>query len=314
MAVFLGAHITSGIKGIKKVVRSKMQRRGASSSNELALLIGVEAVVAALLVHSVMDFNLHIPANTLFVAFLFGILANPTSGESSKTETNAAPGAPLWLRLTPAALGAVLIAICIPRIPAEYNAERARVALRDSSYTQAAAFAHESLARDIQNPDVYLYLGESQHFLALLAEREHPEIAQQDRMNAIEAYKGGLNVFPDDLRLQLKLARTYDLMHRFDDAETVLQRALAFDPNFGNVYAYYGLHLHLQQKFKRAESYYRKALSLNETELSPQGLKDIERDRKMAAANDVFSDFVTNHDDEEDDDADTKPVAAPTNL
>ena len=46
-------------------------------SSSLALVVGAAVGILALSVHSIFDFNLQIPANTLFVAFLFGILANP---------------------------------------------------------------------------------------------------------------------------------------------------------------------------------------------------------------------------------------------
>jgi len=304
MAVFLVAHISSGIGALKTLVQTKMQRN--KGSNELALIIGCEAAVAALLAHSVMDFNIHIPANTLYVAFLFGILATPMrmTEEGEVRE----PRSPLWLRLAPAAVGLLQIVTAVPYLLSEYNGERARVALRDGHYSEALAFAQKSLESDQRNPDVFYYLAEAKQSLAFTDDRDTPRAAQ-DQSEAIEAYQAGLRLFPDDLRLQLRLGRAYDLLNRFDEAETYLGKALVWDPNFSNVYAYYGLHLYAQGRYKKAERFYLKAKSLGETQISPQGLSEIERQRKASAENDVLSQFVTKRDDDEDsdDDEDYKP-------
>ena len=312
MAAFLGAHFTNGLRAIPRIVRGKMKKYGARTSNDLALDIGALSALTALLAHSVTDFNLHIPANTLFVAFLFGILAHPTRTAAKAKDEDEAPvdGIPAWLRFAPATLSLMLIGSVIRLMPGEYFAERARVSLRDSGYAEAANEARTALEAEKKNPDIYFTLGEAQHYLALQAKT--PEEIKTLQESAISSYLAGLRIFPDDLRLQLKLSRTLDLMGRYDEAEPVLEKAIAFDPNFGNVYAYYGLHFHLQRRFKRAERYYRKAQSISPDEISTQGLKDIDKDRKIAAENDVLGNFVTNRDDEDDDD--DGPVVVPVSI
>ena len=74
MAAFLGIHLFSAFRGLRRVVTEKLRPTWRTSSNELALLVGGLAGIFALLAHSITDFNLHIPANTLVVAFILGIL------------------------------------------------------------------------------------------------------------------------------------------------------------------------------------------------------------------------------------------------
>ena len=72
---------------------------------------------------------------------------------------------------------------------------------------------------------------------------------------------------------------TLDLAGRFDEAEEVFQRAMANDPNFRNVYAYYGLHFKMQRRFTEAEANFRKAMELEETLISKPALDEINRIR-----------------------------------
>ena len=256
-------------------------------SNELALVLGILSALSALLVHSIMDFNLHIPANTVFVGALFGMLACPGPTVREITEPDAVSR---QLRLIPAAVGAVLIALALPLIPGEYLGEKARIALRDRQYAEARTFAERALGRESNNPDLYYYLGEAQHYLAM--EQQDRSASHETHIAAAKAFENGLQVFPQDLRLMLKLGRTLDLLGQFGAAETVFSCAVAADPNFGNVYAQYGVHLHLQRRFGPAEQLYKKALSLGEKEIAPVGLRDLDRERTLPQL-DPFAEFVT---------------------
>lgn len=299
--VFLAAHITSGILGLREIALRKLKPAWRAQSNELALIIGGLSATAALMVHSVIDFNLHIPANTLFVAFIFGMFASPTVVES-----RAAPSVKPrrgWLRFVAPTTGVLVLVLTVQKMPAEYHGELARIALRDRHYAAARDHAARALAHEKKNPDLFYYFGEAQHYLSL--ESKDPGEAVRLNNIAASAFADGLAIFPQDLRLLLKLGRTLDNLGRFDEADPYFRRAIAADPKFGNVYAYYGVHWHLQRRFKKAESLYRKAQRLGEKEVSAAGLRDLERDRRLAAE-DVFADLVSDPEMEEDDEEFTK--------
>ena len=85
LAVFLFVHLRSGWKFIADVIAGRTEDAdreapGFHGNNSLALTVGALCSIVACMVHSIGDFNLHIPANTLVMAFLFGSLANPFSG------------------------------------------------------------------------------------------------------------------------------------------------------------------------------------------------------------------------------------------
>lgn len=297
MTAFLGIHLFSACRGLRRVVEEKLKPAWRTSSNELALLVGGLAGIAALLAHSVTDFNLHIPANTLVVAFILGILGNPMS--DPEIEGAVVPsGGFAWWRLLAPAVGIALFALSAPRIEAEYLGERARVFLRDGMYPECRDYAERALTREARNPDLYYYLGETKHFLALHS--AEPAKRTELRESAVQALRKGLELFPQDLRLLLTLGSILDSLGKFGEAEEIFQRALAADPHFGNVYAYYGVHHHLQGHLKEARALYQKAQELDERDISNQGLKDLEKDRAIQQENDVFKDLLPDPEEDEE--------------
>jgi hypothetical protein len=292
--LFVVIHAATGWMGLRRIVREKMRPAFLSNSNELALTVGGLSALTAIVVHSVVDFNLHIPANTVFVAGLLGLLANPGPTDRSAATPRAVP---LPFRLMPAVCGSGLIALAAPLIKGEYLGELARVALRDKRYDESKALAEQALALEKKNPDLYYYLGEAQHHLAL--QQEEPQLRREGHIAVVHAFADGLAVFPQDLRLLLKLGRTYDMLGDYQRAEDIFQRAIAADSNFGTVYALYGIHRHTIRDFKTAESLYRKALSMGEAEFAAVGLQELERDRHLPSL-DPFSDFVSGEPDDDE--------------
>jgi O-antigen ligase len=270
---FLVAHLVSGVAALRKIVREQIQPGLPRLSHDLALNIGALSAVAALLLHSIVDFNMHIPANALLVAFLFGLLASPVS---EPPDGNLQPAkAAGWWRWLGAAVALVLLGISARLFPGEFFAEKARVALRDDRNADALALARRGLAWEKKNPNLYAYLGEAQHFLALSApDAASVQLLQED---AVTAYAAALELFPRDTALLLKQAPILDLLGRFPEAEEVFQRLLVCDPVFGNVYAYYGLHWELQNRVQAAEQCFKLAARLGEHDISARGLEYVEQ-------------------------------------
>ena len=242
-------------------------------SHDLALNIGALSAIAALLLHSVVDFNMHIPANALLVAFLFGLLARPVSDSPFGNPPPAKPAG--WWRWLGAAVAVVLLGVSARLLPGEVFAEKARAALRDDRNADALRLAQRGLAWERKNPDLYGYLGEAQHFLASSA----PDAASAQLLqeHALEAYKAALKLSPQDTSLLLKEAQILDLLGRFPEAEEIFQRLFQYDPLFENVYAYYGQHWQLQRRIKAAEQCFKIAARLGESEISPRRLQYIEQ-------------------------------------
>ncbi len=271
MAIFLATHAVSGFAAIGGIIRSRLRPFGLARSNELAVVVGVLSGFAAISVHSVIDFNLHIPANAMLAACLFGILANPRTPPPEELVRWRIHSLPL--RLAPALLGAILICIAVPRILPEYCAERARMALRDRMPADAIRYAERAIRRDPANPNLYYYLGEAKHILAMAD--TNPATRNKLHIEAAQAFAEGVKHFPGDLNLLLKLGRTLDNLQRFNEAEYVYRVAVQADPNLATVYAFFGHHYYLRHRLIRAEKLYFKAYALGDREVAPTGLQDI---------------------------------------
>jgi O-antigen ligase len=273
---FIVIHLVSGMAGLRRIVREQIAAAAPDapvSSPDVALVIGAFSAIAALLLHSVVDFNMHIPANAWVVAFLFGILASPQT-PSSASDTNATH-TPGWWRWLGLAVAIVLLGFSVKLLPGEIFAEKARVALRDDRNGDALEAAKRGLRWEKKNPFLYGHKAEAEHFLTLTA--PDPETARMWDGDAANDYEIALKLFPQDTGLLLKRAQILDLLGRFPEAEDIFQRLFQIDPLFGNVYSYYGLHWQLQRRMQAAELCFRIANRLGETDISSKGLQNIEK-------------------------------------
>src|SRR5262249_18701969 len=137
--LFLCAHLWSGWRSFRWLVQERSGTLGRLRSDGLALTIGSLRVGAAYAGPSLFDFNLHIPANTLLLAAVFGILANP--GVELPYTARRFPKVDFWLRLSLPALALWMALVGLRRLPSEYYGEQARIALRDDQYAESAALA-----------------------------------------------------------------------------------------------------------------------------------------------------------------------------
>jgi O-antigen ligase len=243
MLAFVGVHMVRGWRSFRRLGPKRVGSSGRLPSNALALNIGAQAAVASYVVHSVFDFNLHIPVNLLLMAFVFGLLANDGVIRESSSSSSTPPAVPrgqLAWRLVVPALGIVLLVMSLRLLPGEYFAERARAALRDQQLTQAMQFARRALEHDPRNPELYMYLG-----LARLAYAEQMEIPAA-RLSFIRAavpeFQRAREIVPQDLTYALELAAALGELRLFEEAEQVYQDALRLDPRSHAVRAAYEAH------------------------------------------------------------------------
>ncbi len=225
MAVFLALHAFNGWQAIGRFARV-LRVKGDWGGDELALAIAALAALVGFAAHSFIDFNLHIPGNALVVAFLCGILAQPSmSGENTVPPPRLTTVAARWAL---PALGGVLLGFAILTWPGEYFTEWARIGLRNEEYSAAAARAKRACRLDPWNPFAFFYLGEAHR----LAVPQQPEYVgrQASRAGAEQAFAAGLRLFPQDENLLVRRGQVLDGLGRFDEAEASFQAALAADP------------------------------------------------------------------------------------
>ena len=242
--IFLGAHLFSGWKDFQRLGPKRAAVSPHLTSNRLALQIGAMAAIGAYLFHSAFDFNLHIPANALLLAFAFGLLANPGIWRDSKL---AVPARSLvaW-RLVLPVLGIIVAIQCVRLLPAEYWAERARVALRDNNPRMSADYAVRALATEQRNPDIYYYLGRA-GILEGNAVTDPQKRAFLFQV-AILAFEKGWALVRQDETFPIELASIYDALERFSEAEWMYDEAIRLDPKSAAMRENYEVHLEKWRK------------------------------------------------------------------
>jgi O-antigen ligase len=279
LLLFLGAHLSAGWRVFRRLsLRARLSPEiGPVRSNTAAWNIGALAAVASFLVHSVFDFNLHIPANTFLLAFVFGTLANPGRNLHLGEDVPAERFRPLDLlpRLALPVLGLWIIVVGLPKLPGEYYCEQARIALRDKHYLTALHYADLGLARETRNPDLYFYLGEARQSIA--GERPDSPLARSFRTASLEPYRAALNLSPGDSPVLLRLGEALTRLGDFPAAGNVFQQVLRWDPNSATVYTYYGFFLQRAGRDGEAKSAYEHALALGYFAAAREGLSQVAR-------------------------------------
>jgi tetratricopeptide (TPR) repeat protein len=201
------------------------------------------------MVHSVVDFNLHIPANALLLAFVFGLIANPDIKRDSEISH---PAGNFLTRFAVALLGAVLLVQGARLFAGEYYAERSRAALRDENPSAAIPFAQTALRYEQQNPDIFFYLGRAS--LALAHHQKQAEDRAPFHRAAVAAFEKASTLAPLEGTYPLDIAFTYDEMGDFAQAERMYAVARARDPHGTDVANLYQAHLELWQEAKQPKS------------------------------------------------------------
>jgi O-antigen ligase len=273
--LFLPTHIWTGFKSFQGLT----QRDSSTSitSNSLALNIGALSAVATYVIHSIFDFNLHIPGNALLLAFVFGILASP-SGKRSSVPARKTSRFGWYGRLALPALGVWLAIAALPTLPAEYYAQRAQLAVTDEHYPDAIKYATEAIRWDKTNYDAFRYLGWAQTELADNPSQE----SERDGLHrdALVSFTKAVALFPQDRWLLLEMGWALDGLQQFDQADGYFRKAIAWDPNSAQVRFYYGAHLEAAGKVNAAEEMFRKSLQLHPNVGAEMGLERIREKRE----------------------------------
>ena len=276
--LLLVAHLRAGVSGFRYLVW-KSPDDTSSYGDRLPLLIGALAGLAAYMVHSVVDFNMQLPLNAVVMAMLLGVIANPGGRHVT---SRAKPGhiRKTLLRWSIPLVGAAVLIYGIPKIPAEYYSEKARVTLRDGNPKEALDIARAGLKGTKNNPELYFQAGDAALRLAESGEKDNARL----HLEAVELFNKGLALFPYDSRLALKLAMAQAAQGDYYTAVETMNYAKKLDPNSAFVPAYRGYIEYLFRYYDDADASFRNALDKGGegSDIARQGMALVEKAREAA--------------------------------
>jgi len=235
---FLLAHLRNGFRNFQRLGPKRVVLSNQLTSNSLALNLAALSAVAAYILHSFVDFNLHIPANVLLMAFAFGILTNAGIVREAK-ESGASISILAWRAIL--ILTGVFLALKSFRLlPGEYFAERARTAQRNNLSEDAIRFAMRGLETEKQNPFLYQYLASAKLTRCDSAPDTSEKMACYE--DALAAFQQARDLAPWDRTFLVPLALTYDGVGRYSEAEWIFYEAQHWDPRsiyLNEIYKYH---------------------------------------------------------------------------
>lgn len=269
--IFLGSHLGAGLRAYRKTIRHNLSPH--TTSNTLAFEIGALCAVSVYLVHSVVDFNLHIPSNALLMAFMFGVLANAGHRHSSRLKSTS-PVPASWPKFVLPALGLFILVFGVRLWPGEYFTFQARMENDKREREKTLYYTNLALQWDDRNPFTYFYSAQAYGALGY-RNRKQEDKGWEYYMHAVADYTEAARLFPDDVVTHANLAWSLDQMEDYKEAEKHWKIALALDPNFAEYLAYYGEHLGEMDHYYQAREYFTKSLALRSNEVAREGLEEM---------------------------------------
>lgn len=256
--VFLLTHLVVGLFTTGRLCKA-LAAEGRATSNQLWLTMSAICAVGAYVVHSVVDFNMHIVANAYIMASFFGILAGGAQlPNDRKTRPDILSRAG---RIILFALGAFLLVWGGRLFPSSLYEKQAKDALEDREPARAYELASKGLEIDPFNTDLYYYAAESARVLALSATTPSDQERYRDR--SLDLFRRGREIYPYDSRLAFKYAHALSDAGLPVDAAIVLDDAEVLDPSSYLLPAYRGIVELQDEYFDEAIEYFEESIKMS---------------------------------------------------
>jgi O-antigen ligase len=270
--------------GVVKVWRHVQRDGGVFSSNlsdKFAFVLGAAMGLFALALHSVVDFNLHIPANAIVAVTLMALLTSHWRFATDRFWFSARwPGKILATVLLLTMLG--YIGLQTLRLGRENFALRHAATLEYGSLEQAAAL-ERAYAIEPHNGDTAYALGEIYRLTSLEGKADFAQRADQ----AIHWYQRGLTNNPYHSVNYMRWGMVLDFLNRHNEAEALFLKADELDPNGYFTSAHVGQHYVDAGDYASARPWLERSIFLfrKDNPVAEMNLK-IANDRLLEAAQD----------------------------
>ncbi len=215
----------AGLRKTWKYVRPLESDFGRGMSNRFAFFLGASAGLFALAVHSVVDFNLHIPANAILGVTLLALLSSNLRFATER----------YWLGLRlPVKMIATLALVAGVAYLSCQNWRRgheavclARAEQSPNFSTQRAAALNTAFGFEPMNFETAYNIGECFRTQSFDGGQNYEALAK----TAMQWYARGMKLNPHDGYNYLRYGMCLDWLEKHDEAGPYFNRADALDPN-----------------------------------------------------------------------------------
>jgi O-antigen ligase len=250
------ASFAVGLGKTSKCVRRAEKDFGSGTSNRLAFFLGASTGLLALAVHSVVDFNLHIPANAILGVTLLALLSSNWRFATERYWLN--------LRLPAKALATCALAGVVAylgcqesRRAAEYEWLARAERLPDFSPERIAAWEN-AFAIEPDNFDTAYNIGEAYRVESFIGNPGYESLAA----SAMQWFQRAMKINPYDGFNDLGCGICLDWLERHDEAATYFNRADALAPNNYYVADYIGWHYAQTGDYAAARTWLHRSVEL----------------------------------------------------
>jgi len=206
------------------------------SSNRFAFVLGACGAFTAILIHSYVDFNMHIPANAILVIVLGGLLVSHVRFATERYWRTIHMHGRVGLTIIVLGLCLVFVTQTIRGGREQFWQTQAEKASRYSS-AQVEAL-RKAFEIEPRNFDTAYIIGEAYRVLAM-SDIADPEPVVRE---AMQWYERAMQLNPYDPYNYLRYGMCLDLLERYHEAESWLAKAVDLDPNGYYVVGHVGWH------------------------------------------------------------------------
>jgi O-antigen ligase len=257
MGVLPLALMVIGLSRRWKAIAQSQGTLGEVRSNRLALALGGLAGLAAILVHAVVDFNFHIPANAITVVALMALLSGLVRHAPEPQLRWPAKGPRAALSLALALAGGILVWQGARRWTEETLLDRA------SQLEELPAQYMETLERafdaEPRNPQTAWKLGEAWRLQSWAGGKNYKEQAER----ALGWHRRAVDLNPYDPYSRMSIGMCLDWLDRPAEAEPWFKEAHRLDPNNYYVLAHVGWHYVQAGDYTAAVPWLERSLKIN---------------------------------------------------
>jgi len=263
LLLFLGVY-----KSWRYVRSAPRDLGGRQSSNRFALVLGATLGLIAILCHSVVDFNMYIPANALLAIALMAMVSSHLRFATDQYWVTIRP----WAKVA----GSVVLAAGLGYLgwqSCRHTAENvwlARAARAEYVSSSQAERLQKAFAVEPMNGATAYAIGE----IYRLQSAEGGEGYQQLTARAMEWFARARKLNPWDGASDLSYGWCLDWLDRSDEAWPYFDRADQLDPNGYYTMACVGLHYIQRGEYAAARPWMERSLDLGKNVQVKSGLLD----------------------------------------